>query len=50
MSWKALLASEDSSRLPSDLKLENTFLFDEIINNRLLETIKSAGQGDYKEM
>ena len=36
--------------LSFELLLENTVLFDEIVDDRLLLSVKPAGQGNYKEV
>jgi len=39
-----------ASTLSFELLLENTVLFDEIVDDRLLVAVKPAGQGNYEEM
>jgi len=46
----AYAVRRSSRPLSFELILENTVLFDELINDRLLLAVKPAGQGDYKEM
>jgi len=36
--------------LSFELLLENTVLFDEVVDDRLLVTVKPTGQGDYEEV
>jgi len=40
----------EAKPLSFELLLENTVLFDEIIDDHLLLAVKPAGQGNYEEM